>query len=113
MQYAESVHVHWARWLVWPHHDRQCFFNVNCVCRYQHSRQLVVALNRFADARADLPQGWERKLNREGKVKMYTLAVLVKGYSLLYNVVMCLPSCIYTCMYMYMYKCTLCTVPGI
>lgn len=37
-------------------------------CRYQHSRQLVVALNRFADIRADLPQNWEKKLNREGKV---------------------------------------------
>ena len=36
--------------------------------RYQHSRQLVVALNRFADTRADLPQGWEKKLNQEGKV---------------------------------------------
>ena len=40
-----------------------------CVCcRYQHSRQLVEALNRFADERADLPHGWEKKLNRDGKV---------------------------------------------
>ena len=43
-------------------------FSVVCVCRYQHSRQLVVALNRFTDTRADLPQNWEKKLNREGKV---------------------------------------------
>ena len=37
--------------------------------RYQHSRQLVSALNRFTDIRADLPQDWEKKLNREGKVQ--------------------------------------------
>ena len=46
--------------------------HVHCMCRYQHSRQLVAALNRFADIRADLPQGWEKKLNREGKVSSFT-----------------------------------------
>ena len=38
-------------------------------CRYQHSRHLVTTLNQFADVRADLPKGWEKKLNKEGKVR--------------------------------------------
>ena len=37
-------------------------------CRYQHSRHLVTTLNQFADVKADLPKGWEKKLNKEGKV---------------------------------------------
>ncbi len=37
--------------------------------RYQHSRQLVNALNRCGDPLADMPEGWEKKLNREGKVR--------------------------------------------
>ena len=45
-----------------------------CTCvylscgRYQHSRHLVSALNQFADVKADLPSGWEKKLNKQGKV---------------------------------------------
>ena len=41
---------------------------ISHVHRYQHSRQLVNALNQFADLNAELPEGWEKKLNREGKV---------------------------------------------
>ncbi len=36
--------------------------------RYQHSRHLVKALNRFADQEADLSSEWEKKLNQQGKV---------------------------------------------
>lgn len=36
--------------------------------KYQHSRQLVSALNSFADPHADMPGEWEKKLNRQGKV---------------------------------------------
>lgn len=43
--------------------------------RYQHSRQLVNALNMFADVHADLPEGWEKKLNKQGKVCVDTLIV--------------------------------------
>ena len=35
--------------------------------RYQHSRHLVNALNKLADTDADLPDGWEKKLNQQGK----------------------------------------------
>ena len=38
--------------------------------RYQHSRQLVSALNSFADPHADMPGEWEKKLNRQGKVQL-------------------------------------------
>jgi hypothetical protein len=41
-------------------------------CRYQHSRHLVTTLNQFADVKADLPKGWEKKLNKEGKVRTCT-----------------------------------------
>ncbi len=40
------------------------------LCRYQHSRHLVNALNMFADQEADLPEGWEKKLNQQGKVNI-------------------------------------------
>ena len=40
----------------------------NIICRYQHSCHLVTTLNQFADVKADLPKGWEKKLNKEGKV---------------------------------------------
>ena len=40
-------------------------------CRYQHSHHLVTTLNQFADVKADLPKGWEKKLNKEGKVGGY------------------------------------------
>ena len=36
--------------------------------RYQHNRDLVALLNIFADKDADLPPGWEAKLDRNGKV---------------------------------------------
>ena len=28
----------------------------------------MTTLNQFADVKADLPKGWEKKLNKEGKV---------------------------------------------
>lgn len=43
------------------------------VARYQHSRHLVAMLNTFADTAAELPAGWERKLNKEGKVSTYSV----------------------------------------
>lgn len=33
-------------------------------------------LNTFADATADLPVGWERKLNKEGKVIPYCVYLI-------------------------------------
>ena len=36
--------------------------------RYQHSRQLVKMLNQFADLSREVPDGWEKKLNRQGRV---------------------------------------------
>ena len=47
------------------------------VARYQHSRHLVAMLNTFADAAAELPAGWERKLNKEGKVNTYSVSPLM------------------------------------
>lgn len=35
--------------------------------RYQHNRDLVSLLNKFADTARDLPRGWETKLDRAGK----------------------------------------------
>ncbi|KAM8823460.1 E3 ubiquitin-protein ligase HECW1 isoform 2-T2 [Spinachia spinachia] len=35
--------------------------------RYQHNRDLVVFLNRFADTQLDLPRGWEIKTDPQGK----------------------------------------------
>ena len=43
-------------------------YNIILFCRYQHSRHLVTTLDQFADVKADLPKGWEKKLNKEGKV---------------------------------------------
>ena len=49
-----------------------------CVCsckrelphthRYQHSSQLIQALNRFVIHDAEMPDSWEKKLNKEGRV---------------------------------------------
>ena len=50
--------------------------NYYIVARYQHSRHLVAMLNTFADATAELPAGWERKLNKEGKVITYSHIVI-------------------------------------
>lgn len=36
--------------------------------RYQHNRDLVVFLNRFADTQLELPRGWEIKSDPQGKV---------------------------------------------
>ncbi|KAI4879395.1 hypothetical protein NFI96_026438, partial [Prochilodus magdalenae] len=36
--------------------------------RYQHNRDLVTFLNRFADAHMELPRGWEIKADPQGKV---------------------------------------------
>ena len=65
--------------------------------RYQHSRHLVNALNRFADQDADLPDDWEKKLNQQGKVRpaavplisvviMYMLQVTIKKVFIVYSV---------------------------
>ncbi|XP_031176264.1 E3 ubiquitin-protein ligase HECW1 isoform X1 [Sander lucioperca] len=35
--------------------------------RYQHNRDLVVFLNKFADTQLDLPRGWEIKTDPQGK----------------------------------------------
>ncbi|XP_026135205.1 E3 ubiquitin-protein ligase HECW1-like isoform X2 [Carassius auratus] len=35
--------------------------------RYQHNRDLVAFLNRFADAQLELPRGWEIKTDAQGK----------------------------------------------
>ncbi|KAM4606558.1 E3 ubiquitin-protein ligase HECW1 [Polymixia lowei] len=35
--------------------------------RYQHNRDLVVFLNKFADTRLELPRGWEIKTDPQGK----------------------------------------------
>ncbi|GAB6021682.1 hypothetical protein CHUAL_004262 [Chamberlinius hualienensis] len=35
--------------------------------RYQHNRDLVAILNRFADVSKELPRGWETKYDRTGK----------------------------------------------
>ncbi|CAL8311026.1 unnamed protein product [Merluccius merluccius] len=35
--------------------------------RYQHNRDLVVFLNKFADTRLELPRGWEIKTDLQGK----------------------------------------------
>ena len=40
------------------------------VYRYQHSHHLVEALNKFAQQDKELPQGWEKKLNKQGKVRL-------------------------------------------
>ena len=45
-----------------------CLITAYSIHRYQHSRHLVNTLNQFADVKADLPSGWEKKLNKEGKV---------------------------------------------
>ena len=42
------------------------------VYRYQHSRQLIQALNSFVDHDTEMPEGWEKKLNKEGKVSHMT-----------------------------------------
>lgn len=40
--------------------------------RYQHNRDLVTFLNRFADAQLELPRGWEIKTDPQGKVRHST-----------------------------------------
>ena len=44
-----------------------CVMCVSSPHRYQHSRHLVNALNKLAATDADLPDGWEKKLNQQGK----------------------------------------------
>ena len=56
-------------------------------CRYQHSRHLVTTLNQFADVKADLPKGWEKKLNKEGKVGGHIRYMYQQMYSLYIHVV--------------------------
>lgn len=36
--------------------------------RYQHNRDLVALVNIFADTSKDLPENWETKFDRHGKV---------------------------------------------
>ncbi|MGH0131573.1 UNVERIFIED_CONTAM: hypothetical protein FKN15_027658 [Acipenser sinensis] len=38
--------------------------------RYQHNRDLVTFLNKFADTQLELPRGWEIKTDQQGKVKL-------------------------------------------
>lgn len=40
--------------------------------RYQHNRDLVVFLNKFADTQLELPRGWEIKTDPQGKVFLLT-----------------------------------------
>lgn len=40
--------------------------------RYQHNRDLVTFLNKFADAQLELPRGWEIKVDPQGKVILST-----------------------------------------
>lgn len=42
--------------------------------RYQHNRDLVTFLNKFAETQLELPRGWEIKVDPQGKV-----SVLIKG----------------------------------
>lgn len=39
--------------------------------RYQHNKDLVTFLNRFADAQLELPRGWEIKTDPQGKVQRH------------------------------------------
>lgn len=39
--------------------------------RYQHNRDLVVFLNKFADTQLELPRGWEIKTDPQGKVERH------------------------------------------
>ena len=55
-----------------------CLLLCVCVHRYQHSRQLVQALNRFVQHDAEMPEGWEKKLNKEGKVS-FSYGCIVHG----------------------------------
>ena len=47
------------------------FFLWWCSFRYQHNRDLVTFLNIFSDTSLDLPQGWEMKFDRSGKVIIF------------------------------------------
>ncbi len=47
--------------------------------RYQHSRQLVKALNGFVDTTQDMPDGWEKKLNQQGRVSHMTYSHMTGG----------------------------------
>ena len=47
------------------------FRNLKTFERYQHNRDLVSLMNIFADKDRDLPPGWEAKLDRNGKVRIY------------------------------------------
>ena len=61
-----------------------CLITAYSIHRYQHSRHLVNTLNQFADVKADLPSGWEKKLNKEGKVSgksyHYTVHIHLLSY---------------------------------
>ena len=59
--------------------DSHALYILFSPCRYQHSRQLVMALNKFVDDEADVPEEWEKKLNKEGKVRGVTACECVHG----------------------------------
>lgn len=40
--------------------------------RYQHNRDLVLFINKFADLQLELPRGWEIKTDPQGKVTTQT-----------------------------------------
>ena len=49
------------------------YYNVTTIIplyRYQHSRHLVQAINKFAKVNEDLPDNWERKMNEQGRVRL-------------------------------------------
>lgn len=43
--------------------------------RYQHNRDLVVLVNDFADNERELPEGWEAKYDRTGKVTNFLILI--------------------------------------
>lgn len=72
----------WSKEMFWMQAAYQMFTSSSCVKhmilkvrrdarnfeRYQHNRDLVVFLNRFADIQVELPRGWEIKTDPQGKV---------------------------------------------
>lgn len=58
--------------------------------RYQHNRDLVTFLNKFADTQLELPRGWEIKVDPQGKVRLSTKSE--PGLLLLPCLYMCSPN---------------------
>jgi hypothetical protein len=47
------------------------------IFRYQHNRDLVAFINLFADTSKEMPQNWEMKFDRGGKVRTSLHNVIV------------------------------------